>query len=93
MSGAYPSSLSYHVKRFNGVSGNAVKLVPLGSTTVNPDDTMVINLPSSGIVDLNSVKIFARAATTTTSNVATLPNHAESLIESVQIEMGKTIQV
>ena len=52
-------------------------------------DTLVLNLPSSGILALDTLTLFAQASTTSLGgNFTCLPMHVESLIESVQFELG-----
>jgi len=50
-----PSSFQYVVSRLSPVVRNQVKMVPIGNTSVKPNQSLTFDLPSDSIIDLNTL--------------------------------------
>ncbi|GIL71523.1 hypothetical protein Vretifemale_1889 [Volvox reticuliferus] len=90
-SAGYPRNLSYLVKRLSGYSRNTFRLQTLNQTTATAGQIITVDLPSNALVDLSTLTMFFKGATSTTAGFAVFPRNIECLIERLEVEINGQI--
>ena len=83
---SFPKQFQYYLSRLNNVRRNTVRISPITSTSANPNDIIVVRLPSNSLVNLQSFNWVFEATTTSTSTYYTqLPRDIESIIDRMVV--------
>ena len=86
-SSMYPNNLRYLAKRLSGVSKNTARLQSLNANTAAAGSIITVDLPSSGLIDLQSLTMYA-TCTVTGTGFSRPAKHVEALFARVEIEAG-----
>lgn len=85
---SYPKAFSYFISRLNNFSRNKLRLATIANTTFNPNDQIVIELPS-GLIDLSTFTLQGRLSSANgAANQGVYAPFMEGMIDSVMIECG-----
>ena len=83
---SFPRQFQYYLSRLNNVRRNTVRISPITSTSANPNDIIVVRLPSNSLVNLQSFNWIFEATTTSTATYFTqLPRDIESIIDRMVV--------
>ena len=83
---SFPKQFQYYLSRLNNVRRNTVRISPITSTSANPNDIIVVRLPSNSLVNLQSFNWIFEATTSATATYFTsLPRDIESIIERMVV--------
>lgn len=89
MSG-YSSNLKVFASRLNGFSRTSLKVPVLNQSTAGPSNSIVVDIPTGGLIDLSTLTMWATVTTTcgaTDTGFVTLPKHGLSgLITRMEVE-------
>lgn len=83
---ALPPSLSVSLKKFQ-VSSHSVQRVIAPSTSYLGGSSIILNLPRTGVIDLQSLSLLATINVTGTGTIKTLPFHSQ-LFRKVSVFVG-----
>ena len=82
---SFPKQFQYYLSRLNNVRRNTVRISPITSTSANPNDIIVVRLPSNSLVNLQSFNWVFEATTESTAGFAQLPRDIESIIDRMVV--------
>lgn len=82
---SFPKQFQYYLQRLNNVRRNTIRMSPLTSASANPNDIIVVRLPSNSLVNLQSFNWVFEGTTTTTAGTAQFPRDIEGIIERMSV--------
>lgn len=82
---SFPKQFQYYLSRLNNVRRNTIRISPITSTSANPNDIIVVRLPSNSLVNLQSFNWVFEASTSTTLGFAGLPRDIESIVDRMVV--------
>jgi hypothetical protein len=85
---SYPKALTYYISRLNNFSRQKIRLATIANTSFNPNDQLVLELPS-GLIDLSTLTLQGRISTGNgVTNASVYQPFAEGLIDNIMVEIG-----
>lgn len=85
---SYPKNLQHSARFLQNYSRNTFTQRPYRTESVKPGETIVVDLPTNSIIDLDTLCFHFKGTTAGTTDAAEFPKNIESIIERMTLNFG-----